>query len=242
MRARIAHLWRISRLVWFITFEILWFLFTNLDFVITKYGSTHWKQSWDKWTHPHFSWTAWAAGALAIAIPFLIEGSFQESEAARRASDAKIADLDGKIQRMGGPRVLLRYSDKGRIGIAPILNNMIYENLGNRSALNVRIIPDKTKEFWLEQVGFVDVVVPGTTCQFNVIAMMRSQGREERVLDSDHDPLRILASTMVVSGSQQEIRVTVGYHDFDDSKLLTDEYVFRLDNLRQPHFVMIPKS
>jgi hypothetical protein len=173
---------------------------------------------------------------------FLLEGSFREERIARAASDRRVNELRQNIDRRSGPKILLRYDNERPAGIAAVLNSVLYENFGGRSAHNVRLIPDKAKEFWLEQVGFVDVVAPGNRRRFGVRAMMRDGDREEKIIDSDRDPLRILAATMAVEGVEREIPVTVAYQEFDDDEKLTTRFVFRLDNLQEPHFVLITRD
>jgi hypothetical protein len=67
---------------------------------------------------------------------------------------------------------------------------------------------------------------------------MRNGDLEEKVMNSDSDPLRTLAVTMTISEVKPEIYLKVSYDDFDLSTITTD-YVFRLDNLQNPHFELI---
>jgi hypothetical protein len=237
VKKRLSHLWRITRWGWFVGYEVMWLtIFVNVDLLIGKYGSERAKLTWERWSHPHFGWQGWAIGALLILCAFLWEGSFRSHRELEKVFEEKEKKFND-----GRPKILIRYLGSRQLpGNTLTLEHIVFENLGGRSAHNVRIVPDKTKKFWLVQVGFMDTVIPGTSRQIEVRAMMRNDnGQEEKILGSNADPLRILAATMVISDLEPKIYFSVCYEEFNMSDILSTDYVFRLDNLQEPHFEIV---
>jgi hypothetical protein len=113
LRKRFLHFWRITRLGWFVIYEVGWvFLYLNIDFMIEKFGTPSQKSYWEHLTHPQWGWKIWAIGALVILIFFLIEGSYRsycEIEEKLGKAEGEMKEAEKRFSEIGGPELFIGY-------------------------------------------------------------------------------------------------------------------------------------
>jgi len=106
LRERLSHFGRITRWGWFVIYEVVWVaLYTNIDIIVSEYGSQSQQALWHRLTHPHWGWKSWIIGALVIVILFLVDGSYRNHRELQR----QIEKLRDDLQLVGGPILHVGY-------------------------------------------------------------------------------------------------------------------------------------
>jgi hypothetical protein len=233
--SRLSHLRKITRWGWFVIWEVGWLgLFTNIDLVVSKYGSARVQYNWERLTHPHWGWTTWVIGALTIAVFFLWEGSYRE----HHKDAGTISQLETLLSKQPRPQLIIAFDHSQRPSFTRTLQGVILSNVGGVSAHNARIVPDKSKGYWIEQIGQVGMIVAGGDCSVTIRAMYLEADKTEHCLLVEDEPLKELLVSMTLSGLVPELLIALRYESFD-GQIYETPFRFGVDDQKQPCFTLL---
>jgi hypothetical protein len=140
----------------------------------------------------------------------------------------------------GRPKVIVEFDPSQRPKFSRTLQGPTLTKVGDASAHNVSIVPDKAKRFWFEQIGRVGTLLAGKSSPIMIRAMYLSEGVEKQVIGDD-EPLRILLVTMGLEGLKAEIFIKLRYESFDGDAYETP-FRFGVDDQHQPCFTLMTES
>lgn len=115
------------------------------------------------------------------------------------------------------PKIAIGFEPSGKpaLGAPVTLRNVSYQNVGSASAHTIRLVPDKSKKFWVEQTQSIDMLPSNSPPCFPVLRAMTIDGGAERMLTSPDDPIRYLIGAMKLGGLQPELVFAITYTGFE---------------------------
>jgi hypothetical protein len=108
------------------------------------------------------------------------------------------------------------YSGKPVFGGLPVtLANVAFTNVGQESAHDVQIVPNKLEKYWIEQTAPLPLIKPDGIPVFPPLkAMYRGEDGQEHHLASQDDPARHILGVMVIDHAKAQLDIPVQYYRF----------------------------
>jgi hypothetical protein len=198
---------------------------------------------------PFVSWLVLHTVYRVLTAPWKLSESVLESHD-KLASDLQVSntqlqtgiqELRHKLEVLPRAQISIGWINTGQsaFGQPVVLRDAALRNIAQRAGHNVRIVPDKTKDFWLEQTGMIGMIAPDDAPWFPCLrAMCRGDdGKEQEVIDARNDPIRRLAAVMQFRGLLPEIYFAIEYDSSDGTERHhTTRYCMSLDHVGQPIF------
>jgi hypothetical protein len=108
---------------------LIWSIISSADTLVSKYGSTEFKEVWDKeWIAPKWGWKVWIIGALIITVAFMFEFTFRvirkretelETELKKEKDKNQRPEYQGRIEEalLGPASYFPVAAGKGRVTV-----------------------------------------------------------------------------------------------------------------------------
>jgi hypothetical protein len=156
----------------------------------------------------------------------------KELETLKENHASEVGGLLEKVANLPRPKIAVSWVLSGRpaFGHPVTLQDASFTNVGNESAHEVWIIPDKTKKYWLEQSHPIDMLRPGEPPVFPALRAVerKSDGTEQRLFSQD-DPVRLIAGVLVLGDFEQspaepELLFSIEYFSFGRKARYVSKY------------------
>lgn len=191
---------------------------------------------------------AWPYIALLVGIfavhlvraPWKLDQDRESMNREYKKGQEKIAQLEILLSKQPRPEVIISFDSSQRPKLSRTLQGVVLTNVGGLSAHNLKIVPDKSKKVWIEQIGQVGTILAGKDCPVLIQAMSFEDGIEQRVIGDD-EPLRLLLASMIFDGLTPEIFFKLKYESFDGNVYETP-FRFGVDDHHQPSFTLLPHA